>query len=264
MHLSEYLERWGRAIFEGPFTPAERDVPPEVAEIRLAIFDEIRQKSYVSGGKKVFPYNQLRIRLRGVVDSRAALFTGRFFRQYFEQEVRQCLRRDDCLFPDDLRADVAVTSQLPKPDEDWLTVEAESIERPSVTRRLGKLIVVAGKANEPELTMTKARTNIGRTSEVYRSEGLFRRNDVCFCEDTEINRTVSREHAHVLFDRSAGEHRLFNDRWYDLEDRQDNQCGTWVVRDGMSHEVHRGGRGMKLQPGDEIHLGKAILRFQIK
>src|SRR6185295_12522650 len=106
MRLSEYLERWGRAIFEGPFTPAEGDIPPEVAEIRLAILDEIRQKSYAAGGKKVFPYNRIRIRLRGVEDAKAAMFTGRFFRQYFEQEVRQCLRRDDCFFPDDLRAEV--------------------------------------------------------------------------------------------------------------------------------------------------------------
>ena len=264
MRLSEYLERWGRAIFEGPFTPAERDVPPEVAEIRLAILDEIREKSYLAGGKKVFPHNQLRISLRGVEESRAGMFTGRFFRQYFEQEVRQCLHRDDCLFPDDLRAEVTVTHHLPKPDEDWMTVQAETVERPPATRRLAKLVVVSGKTNEAELTLSKARTNIGRTADVYRSEGLFRRNDLAFAEDNEVNRTVSREHAHILFDRSKGEYRLFNDRWYEHDEKTDTNCGVWIVREGMSHEVHRGGRGMRLVPGDEIHLGKAILRFQMK
>jgi hypothetical protein len=264
MRFSEYLERWGRTIFEKPFAPAQDELPAEVAEIRLAILDEIRGKSYIAGGKKVFPYNLLRIRLLGVDTTRAAMFAGRFFQQYFEHEVRQCLRRDDCLFPDDLRAEVSVTGQLPKPEEDWLTVQAETVDRPPAARRLAKLVVLAGKATEPELTLSKARTNLGRTPEVYRSEGLFRRNDLSFAADTETNRTVSREHAHILFDRSTSVYRLFNDRWYQREEEANGNCGTWIVREGMSHEVHRGGRGMKLQPGDEIHLGKAVLRFQMK
>jgi len=34
------------------------------------------------------------------------------------------------------------------------------------------------------------------------------------------------------------------------------------VRDGMSQEVHRTSRGVKLQHGDEIHLGRAVLVFE--
>ena len=49
----------------------------------------------------------------------------------------------------------------------------------------------------------------------------------------------------------SGEYRLFNDRWYP----RGGDCGTWIVRDGMSHEVHRNARGTRLEPGDEIHLG---------
>ena len=37
-------------------------------------------------------------------------------------------------------------------------------------------------------------------------------------------------------------------------------CGTWIVRDGMSQEAHRNARGTKLEPGDEIHFGKASAR----
>jgi len=36
------------------------------------------------------------------------------------------------------------------------------------------------------------------------------------------------------------------------------------VRDGLSQEVHRTARGTKLQSGDEIHFGKAVVRFQMK
>ncbi|HWC00766.1 MAG TPA: FHA domain-containing protein, partial [Bryobacteraceae bacterium] len=246
-----------------PFSTKDRAVPPEIAEIRLAILAEIRRKSHISGGRKVFPYNQLRIYLRGVDESRRSLFTGRFFRRYFEEEVRTNLLRDNCLFPEDLHVEVEVTSRFPTAQETWLTVEAESAERVPAGQTPAVLVVLEGKANAAELVVCKARINLGRTIEVYRSAGLYRRNDLTFSEDTEINRTVSREHAHILFDAAHGEYRLFNDRWYARDGSADATCGTWVVRGGMSREVHRGGRGMKLESGDEIHLGKAVLRFEL-
>jgi hypothetical protein len=100
--------------------------------------------------------------------------------------------------------------------------------------------------------------------DVYRSEGLIRRNDLAFAEDTEINRTVSREHAHIVHDRAAAKYRLFNDRWYERDKGGAPACGIWIVRDGLSQEVHRTARGTKLESGDEIHFGKAVARFQIK
>ena len=97
--------------------------------------------------------------------------------------------------------------------------------------------------------------------DVYRAEGLFRRNDLAFTAETEINATVSREHAHIQHDSATGEYRLFNDRWYQRGPRA-GECGLWIVRDGMSHEVHRDSRGAKLEPGDEIRLGRAVLVFE--
>ena len=78
---------------------------------------------------------------------------------------------------------------------------------------MARLIVQEGTANVAELRLDKPRMNIGRTLDVYRDAGLFRRNDLAFEEDTDVNRSVSREHAHIGFDRLTGEYRLFNDRW---------------------------------------------------
>ena len=64
--------------------------------------------------------------------------------------------------------------------------------------------------------------------------------------------------AHIQRDRVSNEYRLFNDRWYS----RGGDCGTWIVRDGMSQEVHRNGRGARLEPGDEIHLGRAVVVFE--
>ena len=263
MNVGQFLERWGRTMFERSLATPDPEEPPELAEIRLAILDKVKEKSYPSGGKKVFPYDQLRVEMRGVEESRRAVFAGRFFRQYLEQEVRNALRNGGCRFPENLRVDVEATGGLPKRGEQWLVVEAVSIDpAAAAAKSTARLVVREGEANTPELRLEKARTNIGRVVDVYREEGLFRRNDLAFAADTEINRTVSREHAHIRYDRVCGEYRLFNDRWYQRGPRQ-GECGIWIVRDGMSQEVHRDARGAMLEPGDEIHFGRAVVMFEV-
>ena len=264
MNVGDFLERWGKTLFESPLAAASKtDEPPELAEIRLAVLDHIREKSYRSGGKKVFPYDLLRVEMRGVEEGRRDVFAGRFFRKYLEQEVRGALRDGGCRFPDNLRVDVHPSAGLPKPGEPWLMVEAASQEIADAgARPAGKLVVREGEANLREIRLDKARTNIGRVVDVYREEGIFRRNDLAFEAETPVNRSVSREHGHIRYDRAAGEYRLFNDRWYDRAAHGD--CATWIVRDGMSQEVHRTSRGTKLEPGDEIHFGKAVVMFEVE
>jgi hypothetical protein len=264
MNLGQFIEKWGRTMFERPLASSpDPDEPPELAEIRLAILDRVREKSYRSGGRKVFPYELLRVELRGVEQSREPIFTGQFFRKYLEQEVHGALRADGCRFPDNLRVDVSATVGLPQRNEAWLVVQALSLEQPpGAGKPAARLVVREGTANTVELRLEKARTNIGRVVDVYRDAGLFRRNDLSFAADTEINQSVSREHAHIQFDRATGEYRLYNDRWYPRPNA--GECGTWIVRDGMSQEVHRTARGTKLEPGDEIHFGQAVVGFDVE
>jgi hypothetical protein len=266
MNLSHIFEKLGRTIFEEPFDIGGKQEPPEVAEIRFALLDEIRKKSYRSGGKRVFPYNFIRIHLRGIEDSRSQIFKADFFRTYFEQEIRRALAKAESKYPEDLEVEVNVSSEFPGPDGIWLWIETEAQKRKPRTpvRRSARLAVLEGKANRAELSLDKTRINIGRTVDVYRNEGLSRRNDLAFTEETEINRTVSREHAHILYDAASGDYRLFNDRWYKRDEKGEGSCGIWIVRDGLSREVHRNTRGARLEPGDEIHLGKAVIRFVLK
>jgi hypothetical protein len=264
MTVGDFLEKWGRTLFEAPLaTSPKPEEPPELAEIRLAVLDRIREKSYRSGGKKVFPYDLLRVEMRGVQAERRDIFAGRFFRQYLEGEVRAALHDSGCRFPDNLRVHVEPVEELPQPGEDWIAVQAASQGNDGlVARHVGKLIVREGLANAAEIRLEKARTNIGRVVDVYRAEGLYRRNDLAFEAGTEINNSVSREHAHILYDRASGEYRLFNDRWYPRG--RAVECGTWIVRDGMSQEVHRTSRGTRLQHGDEIHFGRAVVIFEFE
>ena len=260
MNMSEFLEKWGKTLFETPLaTPSHPNDPPELAEIRHAVLDEVRHKSYRAGATKVFPYDLIRVSMRGVEESRAAVFGGRFFCKYLEHEIQSSLRSDGTRFPEQFRVEVDVATGLPQRDAPWLIVETGSQQGQGTGQRAARLVVREGKANVAELGIEKPRINIGREVDVYRNQGLYRRNDLAFVEDTDVNRSVSREHAHILYDRATSEYRLFNDRWYE----RGADCGTRVVRDGMSREVHRDSRGAKLNAGDEIHFGQAIVLFEV-
>jgi hypothetical protein len=274
MKISELIERLGRTVFEAPFGAAAQVMgeSPEVAEIRIAVLDEVKKKIQRAGGHALFPYNVVRIQIRAAAEE-GAVFERDFFRRFFDEELRKGLSKEACRFPEDLRVEIRATEQSADGGH-WLRVEtlAEDIapasdETPRA-RKAAKLLVAAGVANKSEIPLQKVRTNIGRLTDVYTAEGLSRRNDLAFAEDNPINRTVSREHAHIVHDKKTGEYRLFNDRWYKRGDAKgktaENNCGLWIIRDGMGQEVHRDTRGTRLLPGDEIHLGKAVIKFQIK
>jgi hypothetical protein len=267
MRISEIIERFGRTVFEAPFGALAETLgdSPEVAEIRIAVLDEVKKKIQRAGGKALFPYNLVRISIRAAGND-AAIFERDFFRKFFEEEVRKGIAKESCRHPEDLRVEIQVSDD---DRENWLLIETLSedppvVAEPTRARRVARLVVVAGSANKPEVPLQKARINIGRLVDVYKSEGLSRRNDLAFAADNPINRTVSREHAHILHEKKTGEYRLFNDRWYKRGDKRETNCGLWIVRDGMGQEVHRDTRGTRLLPGDEIHLGKAVLKFQMK
>lgn len=265
--FSDVFEKLGKAIFESPFNAARlsSDIP-EIAEIRLAALDAIRRKSHRVAGKMVFPFNLVRIHLSGVPESQAQTWRSDFLSNYFDSELRAGLARSNYRFPDDLKIEMQTNEALPGPHEEWIRVEAESIAKPvaapeSVRRPEGSLLVLQGQAEQSVYALTKVRTNIGRVVDVFKTAGPSRRNDIAFAAETEINRSVSREHAHIIRDRNTGEYRLYNDRWYRLGPVAEANCGLWILRDGASQPVHRNSRGAALQNDDEVHFGRAVVRF---
>jgi len=259
MNVSEFLEKWGRTVFEKPLARSVTlDSPPELAEIRFAILEEVKSKSYRAGARMVFPFDLVRVDMRGVEESRAPAFRSGFFQSYLAHEIQGKLRADSVRFPASLSVQVEVATGLPQPNEKWLTVSVTTREDPAASAERARLVVREGSANAQELSLDKPRVRIGREVDVYREGGMVRRNDLAFVGDSEVNRSVSREHAHIDYDNTAGEYRLFNDRWY----ARGTDCGTRIVRDGVSLEVHRDSRGTKLEPDDEIHFGRAVVIFR--
>lgn len=261
MAIPNMIEKLGRAIFESPFgaNRIAKDAP-ELAEIRIAVLDAVKAKSHRVGGRNVFPFDLVRVQLLGVPEDQAAVFAGDFLPGYLTSEIKAALARSSFRYPETLRIEIYTSANFPAEGEAWLSVETSlqnAAAREVALSGPARLIILQGTASEPELVLSKTRTNIGRTAEVYHASGPSRRNDLVFTEDNEVNRTVSREHAHILYSPKSGSYRLFNDRYY----KGDANCGLWIVRDGLSQPVHRTPRGTLLKSGDEIHLGTAVLQF---
>jgi pSer/pThr/pTyr-binding forkhead associated (FHA) protein len=93
------------------------------------------------------------------------------------------------------------------------------------------------------------RINLGRGAEVRNDRNrLIRTNDVVFKEGAgELNRSVSRAHAHLAFDAGARCYRLFDNG---------SSHGTGIIRGGRTISVPQGARGVRIEPGDEIVLGE--------
>src|SRR5579862_9534724 len=134
MKVSELIERLGRSVFEAPFGAWSETISdsPEVAEIRIAVLDEVAKKIQRAGGKALFPYNLIRIVIRAGTNG-AAIFERDFFRRFFEEEVRKNLGKEACRFPGDLRVQVRAVGEESDRAGNWLEVQTIAEDPPPVT-----------------------------------------------------------------------------------------------------------------------------------
>jgi hypothetical protein len=66
---------------------------------------------------------------------------------------------------------------------------------------------------------------------------------------------VSRRHARIDRDADGRAFRIFDDG---------STLGTTVIRHGRGLAIPHGGKGLRLQPNDEIVLGQARLRVAVR
>jgi hypothetical protein len=120
-----------------------------------------------------------------------------------------------------------------------------------------RLSVLKGKAVREVYAFAADRIQLGRLEEVLDHTGrVRRRNDVAFLEEGDVNETVSREHARITWDAAS--------RAYWLRD-EGSASGTIIFRAGRPIEVSRHDRrGVRLQSGDELYLGRAALLLEIE
>lgn len=255
--MKERLQDFGRELhtrvrefFDQPLTA---DATP--LDLLLASLDEIERRVQPAGrGRRLFPYNRVVIHIAGVQADRFAI--DAVFAS-FDERLRERL--------DELKADrpalIGVEVDLgPSTNAPTLTVEclddgtrpapAAPVEAP--VRQIA-FAVVRGQCEQAEYTFDEHRILIGRTAEPIDVYGQTRRNHVVFTEARDgVNETVGRAHARIELDDETGHYLLFD---------EGPSNPTCIVRAGRTIKVMpRDPRGVRIQSGDQIQLGRAVLR----
>lgn len=235
----------------------------ELLEVRRDILEEVRSGIQPrGGGKSVFPYNNIEIRIAAQDEHEREVCQAAFAGEDgIAADIRELLTEAGCALPRGFQATVNV---IDDPALAWsgrpFRVECSTRKGPGTTasapsvRPRARLRVAAGEASPRECEISTDRFYLGRLAEVIgEKDGLRRRNDLAFAE-TET--TVSREHAYIRYDRESGAFRLYDTH---------SQRGTLVFRGGRRIDVPRGAAGgVQLSSADEIHLGNARVLFEIE
>jgi len=246
-----------------------RDEPAPI-EIVHAVLDRAdHEVQAIGGGRRVFPFNRVRVLIAAPPrdkQARARVEAVLAGPPTLAERLIDRLRTLGCVDPR-VSTDLVFVKQ---PSATWdnprFGVEfdrREAVPPPAPAESRGteaprlKLTVAKGTTNQGVYVFRGGRIDIGRRAEVIdQRQRLIRTNQVAFADDDAAeNRSVSRRHAHIELVEGEGGYRIWDDR---------SAHGTSIVRGGRTIKVPAGARGTRLAPGDEIALGQARLRVEIR
>ena len=243
------------------------DIARHPLELYKAILDDIEEATEPGArGKRIFPYTVITVTIPTTDAHHRATAEAVFDEPPSLQErVRERLRRAGCAGVDDVRVAVMFTAAAPEWNgrEYVIDYRRQSVPRhrkTSATPRPAPLelhvTVLAGSTAKARYHFASGRINVGRLADVLDHHNrIVRQNQIAFVDSDEVSQSVSRAHAHIAFDAAAGEARLYDDG---------STHGTRVVRAGRTIHVPRGARGIRLHDHDEVLLGQAKLRIELR
>lgn len=240
--------------------PLGADAPP--IEIRGAVLDAIEDQVAVVGiGQRVFSHALVAVRVL-LPDAGARAAFDRVFAD-FEARLRERLGEMRCELPPGFAARVTFLKTAPAA---WTEGQRFAIEyakpedalpAPAAPRRPPPLAVdvLHGTAAKSRYRFEAPLILIGRTAAAVDTRGRVRRNHIAF-HDTAAG--ISRAHARVVFDPARREYRLLD---------EGSARGTRLIRGDITIDVRtrqQDARGVRLEAGDEIHLGDAALKIRFE
>lgn len=261
--IEKSLDQRLRSIFSGG---DEEPGTREAVELYRDALDQIARRATVGKrGDRIFPFNLISIELAADTAERKAVLETLFDVGQLGDDIRATLKEERVTPP----ADLSVTVRYPEAPLVEMKVICERGKQEPVRASAGvaspaaavelvpaRLVTITGVSSAPEFPLERPSINLGREAEITDALGrAVRRNELFFPEHAhEANPSVSRAHAHIRFDASSAEWRIFDDG---------SSIGTTLFREGRRIDVPaHAGRGVALRPGDEIYLGQARLRFE--
>ena len=251
--FEQRLDRKLREILGGNSPATHR----QIVEIDRAILDDIASHvTVLPRGKRAFSYSDLQIRIFVPEPALIPSYKAAFLDADFEESVRTRLREERTDMPKRFSIRVELVGELPEARKREGFVIEYGMTTELTAPATCKLTIVRGAAEQTLHEFAAARVNLGRMAEVLDQDHiLVRTNHIAFSDDgSNVNQSVSRQHAHLWFDAESGGYRISDDR---------SKTGTSVIRSGESIRVPSGtAKGILLQSGDEIRLGEARIKFE--
>jgi hypothetical protein len=240
-------------------------VGDEPLEIWRAIARDIESQVLAVKGGHMFPYHQIHVTICATLPERQAALSAAFEPPRINEDVRTLLQDSGCQVADDL----AVTLRFSEnPGEDWKNPvvhvkyvrtakrgsrQPEPQPIPPPERRTARLRILEGKTVREFYELTGDVTFVGRGASAS-GRSINHANHVVFEDnDDPVNRTVSRKHARIVYNAASGDWTLYD---------ESSARGTTLIRAGRTSRIAPGAHGRKLQPGDQIIIGKAVLQFE--
>ena len=250
--------RTARARLRGFFeAPLAQDAAP--LELLQAALHELERKTQPSGrGSRVFPYTRVVVRVAQRNADRAAI-EAVFAR--LDERLRERFAEIRCATAAAITASVDVSDgadgapvlrvECSADPEARANVDAAACEPPVL-----RLAIVRGQCDRAEHAFTGGSVTIGRGVDPADALGRVRRNGVAFLDMRDgVTETVARAHARIEFDAALGAYVVFN---------ESGSNPTYIVRGGRSLRVSpRDPRGVRLESGDELQLGRAVIGVSI-
>ena len=243
-----------RTFFEAPLAP---DAAP--LELLQAALDELERKTQPAGrGSRVFPYTRVVVHVAQRDADRAAIeavFAS------LDLRLRERFAEIRCVTPAPVSASVAVSDGTDGAPVLRVECSGDGDARPHASPAAEppqlRLAIVKGQCDRGEYAFTGGRVTIGRGADPADALGRVRRNGIAFLDMRDgVTETVARAHARIEFDAALGAYMVFN---------ESGSNPTDIVRGGRSLRVSpRDPRGVRLQSGDELQLGRAVLRISIE
>lgn len=228
-------------------------------EIQYAIVEAIEARTeVVGGGRRAARDASLRVRVLAVnADNEQALKVGL---ANLDGAVTDRLREVKCDLPAGWHIELSVVR---RPPAKWPAGQRFTIKPIAASKKVStssqppiRLVVVRGSATKSSYTFAKEVVKVGRSQAPLDRHGHPRNNDIAFTDDDdETNKTVTRGHCHIRYHKSSGRYRVFDEA---------SANGTRIVRSCEVIGVRpRDPQGVALVHGDELQVGKAVLRVSL-
>ena len=253
LNIGRDLQSRLKAFFENPL---EAGATP--LELLQAALEDLERRVQPAGrGRKTFPYDRVVVHITQHGADEAAIHA--VFRD-FGTRLRERLRELNCDAPADIETRVALDGSAGEGTATTIRLEcggtaaAHPAELAAATPRGPiRLTVVKGQCAEAEYLLDDPIIAIGRTAAPTDALGQVRYNHVAFAETRDgINETVGRAHARLQFDPASGSYVLYN---------ESSSNPTSIIRGGRAIRVApRDPRGVRVLAGDQLQLGRAVLR----